>query len=236
MNTVSFFPWRCNRLQVFAIHSSTHSFFNTWCNRLHFRPFNRKENKMNYTGISNWRVNAVEIFESLRFKAVLANLCAKILGKNTKLKGFAEQAFRITTMRISLGERDFRINSMRVYLGEQDIPVDRINGSVGRENDFDNSFRPLKKHLRDRWIAVYESFEADRFTPIQLYKIGNDYYVEDGHHRVSVARTLGRLSLRAEVWEIPLQAKKADCSFCLPAPEKRGQMTAQPWFTKGEVL
>ena len=181
---------------------------------------------MNYTGISNWRINAVETFESLRFKAVLANLRAKILGKNTKLKGFAEQAFRITTMRIALGERDFRITSIRTYLGEQDIPLDRINGSVGRENDFDNNFRPLKKHLRDRWIEVYASFETDRFPPIQLFKIGNDYYVEDGHHRVSVARTLGRLSLQAQVWEIPLPPQKTDCTLCLPKQKERSRAMA----------
>jgi hypothetical protein len=178
---------------------------------------------MNNTGISIWSSNTAEIFESLRFRAVLANLSAKFLGKNTKLKGFAERAFQITTRRISLGERDFRIASIRTYLGEQDIPIDRINGSVGRENDFDNSFRPLKKHLRDRWIEIYESFEADRFLPIQLYKIGSDYYVEDGHHRVSVARTLGRLSLRAKVWEIPLLSKRTDCPLCLPKPKERSR-------------
>jgi hypothetical protein len=178
---------------------------------------------MNYTGISNWHINSVETFESLRFRAALANLGAKFLGKNTKLKGFAEEAFRITTKQIALGERNFQVASMRIYRGEQDIPIDRITGSVSRENDFDNNFRPLKKHLRDRWIAVYESFEADRFTPIQLYKIGNDYYVEDGHHRVSVAHTLGRLSLRAQVWEIPLQ--KADCT-CLPKQKGRSRIMA----------
>jgi hypothetical protein len=178
---------------------------------------------MNYTGITTWRSQTAEIFENLRFRAVLANLCAKILGKNTRLKGFAEQAFRITTTRIERGEQDFRVTALRVYRGEQDIPVDRITGSVDRENDFDNRFRPLKKHLRDRWIDVYALFEADQFPPIQLYKIGNDYYVEDGHHRVSVARTLGRLSLRAQIWEIPTQVKRADCALCLPKSKERSR-------------
>jgi hypothetical protein len=181
---------------------------------------------MNYIVISNWRSNTAEIFESLRSRAVLANLFAKILGKSTKLKGFAEQAFRLTSMRIHLGEPPFRITETRVYRGEQDIPVDRINGSVDRENDFDNSFRPLKKHLRDRWINVYGLFEADQVPPIQLFKIGNDYYVEDGHHRVSVARTLGRLSLRAQVWEIPFQPKKTDCTPCLSKSKEHSKVMA----------
>jgi hypothetical protein len=191
---------------------------------------------MNYTGISNWHINIVETFESLRFRAVLANLGAKILGKNTKLKGFAEQAFRITTMRICLGEQPFQASSMRIYRGEQDIPVNRITGSVGRENDFDNNFRPLKRYLRDRWIEVYKSFETDRFIPIQLFKIGNDYYVEDGHHRVSVARALDRLSLRAQVWEIPLPSKKTDSTPCPPKPGKRSQEMENAWQIKGEIL
>lgn len=181
---------------------------------------------MNYTGVSSWRSHIAEIFEGLRFRAVLANLSAKILGKNTKLKGFAEQIFRINSKRISLSEQPIRNNSMRIYLGEQDIPVDRITGSVGRESDFDNNFRPLKKHLRDRWIDIYALFEADQFPPIQLFKIGNDYYVEDGHHRVSVARTLGRLSLRAQVWEIPLPPKKIDCALCLPKSKERSRAMA----------
>ena len=177
---------------------------------------------MNYASITNWRSNTAEIFESLRFKAVWANLSARILGKNTRLKSLAALAFELT--------------SMRIYLGEQDIPVCQINGSASRENDFDSSFRPLKKHLRDRWIDIYSLFESEQFPPIQLFKVGSDYYVKDGHHRVSVARATNRLYLRAEVWEIPLQAKKADCSFCLRAPGKRGQVAAQPWITKGEVL
>lgn len=167
---------------------------------------------MNYTGVSNWRSNTAEIFESLRFRARLENLSAKFLGKNTKLKGFAEHVSQPA--------------STRIYLGEQEIPVDRINGSVGRENDFDSSFRPLKKHLRDRWIDIYCLFEADQLPPIQLFKTGNDYYVEDGHHRVSVARTIGRLSLRAQVWEIPLPPQKTDCTLCLSTSKERSRAMA----------
>ncbi len=184
---------------------------------------------MNYPVISSWRSHAAEIFESLRFRARLANLAAKIIGKDTKLKGFAEEAFRIATLRISLGEQAFRVAEIRIYRGEQDIPVDKIVGSVGRENDFDNRFRPLQKHLRDRWIEIYAAFEADQIPPIQVYKIRDGYYVEDGHHRVSVARFIGRLALRAAVWEIPLPPQKAECALCLPKPRKRGEAMASAW-------
>lgn len=176
---------------------------------------------MNYVFVSNWRSQTAELFESLRFKAVVADLCAKISGKNTKLKGFAEQAFRLNSLRLSRGEPAFRINATRIYRGEQDLPVSRINGSVGREKDFDNHFRPLTKHLRDRWIDVYALFETDQVPPIIVYKYEHDYYVEDGHHRVSVARALGRLSIRAQVWEIPAPTRKTGCERCQPNPRER---------------
>jgi hypothetical protein len=167
---------------------------------------------MNFTNLTLWRSNTAETFESLRFQAVLANLSAKILGKNTRLKRFSALAFQLT--------------SKRIYLGEQDIPVSQINGSVGRENDFDNHFRPLKKHLRDRWIAVYSLFALDQLPPVQLFKVGSDYYVKDGHNRVSVAHATNRSVVRAEVWEIPLKGKKSDCTLCLQKSKGRSRILA----------
>ena len=77
------------------------------------------------------------------------------------------------------------------FLGDEDIPVERIIGSLGRARDFDREFRPLKRHLRDRWVRVYLDLEADRWEPIRVHKLGDEYFVEDGHHRVSVARHTG---------------------------------------------
>ncbi len=175
-----------------------------------------------YNSLLSNRSQTAQIFETLRFQAVLANLSARILGKNTQLKGFAQQAFRIT--------------SKRIYLGEQEIPVERINGSVGREKDFDRQFRPLKKYLRDRWIEVYALFKADQLPPIQLFKIGNDYYVKDGHHRLSVARMTGKLALRAKVWEIPLLGQKTEEPRWASKSKKCSQQLAPTWRITGEVL
>ena len=176
---------------------------------------------MNTLTVSTLRSQTAEAFESLRFKAVVENLSAKILGKPTKLKSFAEEAFRLNSQRIEHGEPPFRINSMRIYRGEQDLQVNQINGSVGRESDFDQHFRPLKKHLRERWIEVSALFTTEQVPPITVYKCGSDYFVEDGHHRVSVARALGQLSLRAVVWEIPTQSRKECCEICLPGGQKK---------------
>lgn len=98
----------------------------------------------------------------------------------------------------------------RRYLGTLDVPVGRIVGSVDRGADFDRDFRPLAGHLRDRWVSVYLLAGDADWPPIRLFKAGDRYYVEDGHNRVSVARTLGMETIRAEVWEYPFKPIRKD--------------------------
>jgi hypothetical protein len=97
------------------------------------------------------------------------------------------------------------LKTNRRYLGTVEVPVDRIVGTVDRRADFDRSFRPRSVHLRDRWVNVYLLAGGGDWPPIRLFKAGGRYFVEDGHNRVSVARTLGWLTIRAEVWEYPLK-------------------------------
>lgn len=80
------------------------------------------------------------------------------------------------------------------------VPLEKIVGSEGRSDDFDASFRPLKKHLRERWINVATARRAGVALPaVELVQDGNVYYVRDGHHRISVARALGQLEIDARV-------------------------------------
>jgi hypothetical protein len=48
--------------------------------------------------------------------------------------------------------------------------------------------------------------EGDELPPIDVYKVGDGYYVIDGHHRVSVARSLGRETIPARVVEVKTRA------------------------------
>jgi len=102
----------------------------------------------------------------------------------------------------------------RRYLGTLDVPVDQIVGSVDRGADFDRNFRPLASHLRDRWVSVYLLAKDADWPPIRLFKAGSRYFVEDGHNRVSVARTLGMPTIRAEVWEYPLKPARVHEQLC----------------------
>lgn len=88
--------------------------------------------------------------------------------------------------------------------GVQDIPLEKIAGSVERVHDFTPQFLPRLGHgnERERWRGIYTlAVSGKGFPPVKLYKINEDYFVEDGHHRISVAVYLGWSSIQAFVLE-----------------------------------
>jgi hypothetical protein len=91
----------------------------------------------------------------------------------------------------------------QVYLGMREVPVSQIVGSVGRHRDFDRAFLPSKPDLGTRWRRIDEIMDrGGELPPVSLYKIGDVYFVQDGNHRVSVARQRGVEMLDAEVVEL----------------------------------
>lgn len=79
-----------------------------------------------------------------------------------------------------------------VYLGMREVPLDKIVGSVGRYTDFDRAFLPSKGHLAERWKRIDLMMRrSGTLPPVSLYKVGEEYFVLDGNHRISVARYLG---------------------------------------------
>ncbi len=90
----------------------------------------------------------------------------------------------------------------RIHLGRRVVPVAKIVGSVGRHADFDGGFLPLNPSVEERWKRVDRAFHRDGgLPPVSLYKIGDRYFVEDGNHRVSVARYQGVGWIEANVVE-----------------------------------
>lgn len=105
----------------------------------------------------------------------------------------------------------------RIYIREQSdrgiqsVPLAKIVGSQGRYADFDRSFLPLRGHTQDRWTSVNRAFYQDIWLPpVELFQIGDIYFVSDGNHRVSVARGRGQVDIDAHVIEfktdVPLTA------------------------------
>ena len=89
------------------------------------------------------------------------------------------------------------------YLGMREVPVAKIVGSVGRHRDFDRAFLPSKPDLGTRWRRIDEIMHrAEELPPVSLFKIGDAYFVNDGNHRVSVARQQGVEMIDAVVVEL----------------------------------
>lgn len=87
------------------------------------------------------------------------------------------------------------------YRGLQQVELDKIVGSVGRYHDFTRTFLPLIESDRVRWQRIAELQYEQGLPPIELYKVGDAYFVKDGNHRVSVAREFGAKTIEAYVWE-----------------------------------
>jgi hypothetical protein len=85
-------------------------------------------------------------------------------------------------------------------LGLQTIPLDSIVGTVDRSREFDRSFRPTSRRLRQRWERIAKAMrKGEAMPPIEVYRVGDMHFVVDGHHRVSVAHALGMSAIDAEV-------------------------------------
>ena len=105
-------------------------------------------------------------------------------------------------------------------LGLQIVPLEKIVGSEGRSRDFDQAFLPRHSHLQKRWISIYKAYyEQATLPPVDLVKLGEVYFVRDGHHRVSVARVWGQDFIDANVIEVDVpmlveRYKKCQSNFC----------------------
>jgi len=100
----------------------------------------------------------------------------------------------------------------------QAVPIHQICGSEGRCEDFDSAFRPLKGHTQDRWLNVARAFLAGHsLPPVELIRVGDAYFVRDGHHRISVAAAIGQQEIDAvvTVWQVAepaLQERPVDAA------------------------
>ncbi len=82
----------------------------------------------------------------------------------------------------------------------KEIPIQSIVGSVSRNTDFTRTFLPKLIHDRERWVKVKLANESSEgVPPIEVYQIGNVYFVLDGHHRVSVMKSYGAEFISANV-------------------------------------
>lgn len=88
--------------------------------------------------------------------------------------------------------------------GTSMIPLDRIVGSVGRYRDFDSQFNPKRDQTtNERLRAIIKRMRTGKsLPPISVYQIKDDYFILDGHHRVTAAKELDHSHIRACILEL----------------------------------
>ena len=128
-------------------------------------------------------------FQRSLFKAFTNRVWATLSGQRTTLLSYDE-----IKEKLHIGGP--------IYRGVQTVRLDQIAGSLNRYHEFDRVFLPASEKLSDRWQNVNRAFYQDiSLPPVVLYKVGQVYFVVDGHHRVSVARRQGQIDIDAEVRE-----------------------------------
>jgi nucleotide-binding universal stress UspA family protein len=142
-------------------------------------------NKVNYQA-------AINDFHEARLKASLQEVLARLTGKSNELYSYDDVAEKL-----KLQARSDR--------GIHEIPIDAIVGSVGRYTDFTRTFLPRRTNDQERWArvkAIMLDPTGTGMDPIEVYKVGEVYFVLDGNHRVSIARQEGFKFIEAHIIEI----------------------------------
>ena len=133
---------------------------------------------------------AVMDFRRARRKVALKRVLARLAGKSPDLLSYEDVRKKLKARESS--RRDLK-----------EIPLDSIVGSVGRYKDFTRGFLPRQDSDSDRWARVKVAVtELGGLPPIEVFEIGEVYFVLDGNHRVSVAREVGATFIEAYVRQV----------------------------------
>lgn len=172
-------------------------------------------------------VSAIGDFHRARRRAALHDLLARLTGRPSELLAYEEVRSKLKIM----GE---------VSRGLQQIELDRIVGSVGRYRDFNREFLPREESDEQRWAGVKAAVASPSgLPPIEVYQIGEVYFVKDGNHRVSVARELGVKTTEAYVTEVrtrvPLTAGDSPDDLILKAEQANFLLQTRLDETRPEI-
>lgn len=127
-------------------------------------------------------------FTSARQRAFIEEWLSYLTGRPSDLLSFEEVKEKLRLQDAS-------------YKGLQEIELDKIVGSTGRYRDFTRTFLPKSDQTASRWRRIKAVADEQGFPPIEVYQVGEVYFVRDGNHRVSVARLNGAKTIEAYVIE-----------------------------------
>lgn len=133
---------------------------------------------------------ALEDYQRARRRAFLQDILGRLMGRSTELLSYEDVRPLVNMQGVT-------------PRGLQEVPLDAIVGSVGRYEDFTRTFLPRATSDAQRWARVRVAVtEMAGLPPVELYKVGDAYFVLDGNHRVSVAREIGAKTISAYVTEV----------------------------------
>jgi nucleotide-binding universal stress UspA family protein len=152
---------------------------------------------------------AVADFRRARYRAALQEMMGRMLGLPTELLSYEEVRQKLRA-------------HATLPRGLHEIPLAAIVGSVGRYSDFTRNFLPRRDSDVERWARIKVAMTGlTGVPPIEVYQIGDAFFVRDGNHRVSVARELGLSHIQAYVTEVrakvPLSAGTSPDALILMA-------------------
>ncbi len=132
---------------------------------------------------------AIHDFNDARQRAAVQEILARVTGRSAQLLSYEEVAAKLKLQ-------------IRNERGLKNIPLDSIVGSVGRYTDFTRTFLPRRDDDRHRWAGVKTAMQSSEgLPPIEVYQVGEVYFVVDGNHRVSIARQENYKTIEAHVIE-----------------------------------
>jgi nucleotide-binding universal stress UspA family protein len=140
--------------------------------------------------ISSSAISAIQEFRTARFQANLERIRGALRGKSADLLSYEDVREKV---------RAKETNQRRL----KDIPLDAIVGSVGRYTDFTRRFFPRQGENKERWTRIRRQVDSmEGLPPIEAYQLGDVFFVIDGNHRVSVARSLNAKYIEGFVTQV----------------------------------
>jgi hypothetical protein len=141
----------------------------------------------------NLLIDAQTAFARQRRRRRFDKLVSRLRGSTAQLR----------SLEGALGERP---PALRRIARLEAIPLCSVVGTAepAKARVFDGRFR-VPESSRRRWEALWLAHRRGAAVPpISVFRVGDHHYVDDGHHRVSVAHALGMASIDAEVTELAL--------------------------------
>ena len=135
---------------------------------------------------------AHRLYSRARWAHQRKQLLARLTGQDRRLFTLDEVGAQATVVQ-------------RYSIGTRTVALDQIRGTMSKADAFDIDFYPVHERTENRWLQVATAFlRGASLPPVELIQVGNHYFVVDGHHRLSVARTLKHTHIDAviTVWNI----------------------------------